>query len=147
MTWIAWFAWFVLQSRAEPPAAPPSPPGATEQAVQGMRAVIEGQLGAFARDDAAAAWKHVSPGLQQKFGTAERFLEMVRAHYQPVYAPQAVEYGELQRVEGDWGQWLEVVGPDGGRWRALYLLQQQPDGTWRTNGCLLVEGQPAPSRA
>ena len=30
--------------------------------IRAMRAVIDDQLAAFQRDDAAAAWKHVAPG-------------------------------------------------------------------------------------
>lgn len=101
------------------------------------REMIEDQLDAFERDDAARAWRHVSPGLQRQFGTAERFLETVRTGYAPVHRPREIEFGDVALWDGEPAWWLEVVGPDGRRWRALYLLEVQPDGTWRTSGCLL----------
>ena len=32
-----------------------------------------------------------------------------------------------------------LVGPDGKSYVAVYSLQRQPDGSWRINGCTLVE--------
>ena len=32
-----------------------------------------------------------------------------------------------------------LVGPDGKSYVALYTLQRQPDGSWRINGCTLIE--------
>ncbi len=103
-----------------------------------IRELIDDQIAAFQRDDAAGAWKHVSPGLRERFGTPEGFLRMVREGYRPVYRPRSWSYGELGVLpSGEVGQVLEGVGPDGERFRALYLLERQADGTWRTSGCLL----------
>lgn len=122
----------------------PAPPAAANQAdASAMRAVVRDQIAAFQRDDAAGAWRHVAPALRERFGTAERFLEMVRTYYRPVYAPRAYSFGAVERIDAGWGQWLDVVGPDGRAIRALYLLEQMPDGAWRTTGCLLFEPKPA----
>ena len=48
-----------------------------------IRAVINRQLDAFRRDDAPGATALISPGVQQAFGTPKRFLDVVRAAYQP----------------------------------------------------------------
>ncbi len=105
--------------------------------------MVRDQLSAFERDDAEAAWKHVAPGLKQKFGTADRFLELVREGYEPVYRPKKVTFREIAMFDGQPAQWLDVTGPRGGTYRALYLLEKQPDGTWRTAGCLLFVVEPA----
>jgi hypothetical protein len=36
-----------------------------------------------------------------------------------------------------------LLDPEGVLMRALYLMEKQPDGTWRINGCYLipVEGE------
>ncbi|MBX2802102.1 MAG: DUF4864 domain-containing protein [Myxococcales bacterium] len=122
---------------------------ATEQAtpeLERMRAVIEHQLAAFRAHDAQAAWKVVAPGLKTKFGTADRFLRMVRDQYEPVYRPRSYEFGTLQPVDGGMGQWLHIVGPDGRSYRALYLMEPQPDGSWMTMGCMLAPPEEAPPR-
>src|SRR6266568_3695810 len=42
-----------------------------------VRAVIEAQLDAFRRDDAARAFSLATPGIRATFGDAETFMEMV----------------------------------------------------------------------
>lgn len=108
-----------------------------------VRKMIDDQLQAFEQARPQAAWKHVAPGLQQQFGTAERFWQMVQQGYRPVIAPLRVEYGEFSTFDGQPAQWLELKARDGKRYRALYLLEQQADGTWRTAGCLLFEPEEA----
>ncbi len=114
-------------------------PVVAPDAAQAMRQVIDDQIAAFRRDDAPGAWRHVAPGLKRKFGTADRFLEMVRVGYAPVYRPKRYDFGEVIRTPDGFGQWLDVEGPSGERLRALYLMERQPDGTWMTSGCLLFE--------
>ncbi len=140
-----WMLLGSLQAEAQdPPRAEQALPALE---IQGFRRIINDQIDAFRAADAEAAWRYVAPGLQQKFGSADRFLRMVRESYAPVYNPRSFEYGSIQRVPGGWGQWLHVVGPDGERVRALYLLEQQRDGTWRTMGCMLFPAEEEPPRA
>uniref|UniRef100_UPI00403F8DA0 DUF4864 domain-containing protein n=1 Tax=Microcoleus sp. OTE_8_concoct_300 TaxID=2964710 RepID=UPI00403F8DA0 len=42
-----------------------------------IRSVVEKQLQAFQKDDAAGAFAFASPGIQQQFRTAENFMHMV----------------------------------------------------------------------
>lgn len=111
------------------------------------RRMIESQLGAFRRDDAPGAWMHVSPALQRQFGSAERFLRVVREAYVPVYRPRDVRFDGVALWDGEPAWWLTVVGPDGRAYRALYLLERQPDGSWRTSGCLLFAPESGPPGA
>ncbi|MCB9679638.1 MAG: DUF4864 domain-containing protein [Alphaproteobacteria bacterium] len=104
--------------------------------------LIRDQLAAFERDDAQGAWKHVAPGLKRQVGSADAFLEMVRQGYRPVYRPKSVTFRQLTVFDGETAQWLDVTGPDGAEYRALYLLEKQADGTWRTSGCLLFRVTP-----
>ncbi len=99
-----------------------------------IRTVIERQLDALRQDDAASA----CPEIQAKFETPERFLTMVRTSYQPVYRPRQVVFRDLTTLEGQPTQAVLLVGPDGVPVLALYPMQQQPDGSWKTAGCYLV---------
>jgi hypothetical protein len=103
-----------------------------------IRRVIERQLEAFRQDDGPTAFSFASPGIQAMFGTAENFLDMVIQAYPQVYRPRAVEFRELTVHEGQPAQKVLLTGPDGVTVTALYLMQQQPDGEWRINGCLLL---------
>ena len=93
---------------------------------------------ALRQDDAASAFALASPEIQAKFETPERFLTMVRTSYQPVYRPRQVVFRDLTTLGGQPTQAVLLVGPDGVPVLALYPMQQQPDGSWKTAGCYLV---------
>ena len=107
--------------------------------------VIQGQLDAFRRDDSQAAFGFAAPGIQSMFRSPEIFLEAVRQGYRPVYRPRQVEFRELKTIDGAIVQQVYVVGPDNEPKLALYIMEQQPDGSWRIAGCVLLdfEGQSA----
>jgi hypothetical protein len=104
-----------------------------------IRGVIHRQIDAFRRDDAPGAFALVSPGVQQTFGTPERFLDTVRTAYRAVYRPSAVSFLELVVIGGDVVQPIQVTDHTGIVWVAYYAMQRQKDGSWRTNGCHLVQ--------
>ena len=103
-----------------------------------VRKVIEAQLDAFRKDDAARAFAYATAGIRLAFVTAENFMEMVRSEYPVVYRPRTVAFDKPVPVDDD-----ELVQPvrmtdDGGRtWIALYPMERGSDGVWRTNGCQL----------
>jgi hypothetical protein len=103
-----------------------------------IRQVIEDQIAAFRRDDAAAAFGFASPNIQSMFGTPENFIAMVRQGYPPVYRPQAVTFSEIVGDADGPVQLVDIVGPDGEAVTAAYELLQLPDGSWRINGCVLL---------
>jgi hypothetical protein len=103
-----------------------------------IRAVIHRQIDAFRRDDAQGAFALASPGVQQAFGTPERFLDVVRASYRPVYRPARVAFLDLVVIDGEVVQQLQLSDRTGAVWVAFYAMQRQRDGSWRTNGCHLV---------
>jgi len=130
--WLAWVAlllpWGAAGSEGRISAADASE----------IRAVIHRQIDAFRRDDAQGAFALASPGVQQAFGTPERFLDVVRASYRPVYRPARVAFLDLVVIDGEVVQQLQVSDRTGAVWVAFYAMQRQRDGSWRTNGCHLV---------
>jgi len=121
------------------PAAAAEPSALPADAQRAIRGVIEAQLGAFRRDDGAQAFSYAAPDIQAMFGTPENFMSMVRGAYMPVYRPRNVTFGELVDMEGQPTQLVHLIGPDGAAVTALYFMQQQPDGSWRIGGCMLVQ--------
>ncbi|HVJ43240.1 MAG TPA: DUF4864 domain-containing protein [Dongiaceae bacterium] len=120
------------QSLAQAETVPADP--ATVQAIRG---IIADQMAAFRRDDAAAAFQDASPFIQDRFQRPDIFLEMVRSGYAPVYRPRQVEFRDLVQSDGGLDQRVFVRGPDGRAYLAHYLMQRQPDGGWKINGCVL----------
>jgi len=102
-----------------------------------VRAVIEAQLDAFRRDDAARAFSLATPGIRATFGDAETFMDMVRRSYAVVYRPKSVAFDAPLVIQGELVQPVRLTDAEGRAWLALYPMQRQLDGSWRTNGCLL----------
>ena len=114
-------------------------PAVTVEDLAEIRAVINRQIDAFRRDDAQEAFALVSPGVQQTFGTPERFLDVVRVSYRAVYRPATVAFLGLTVMGQDAVQQVQIIDRAGSVWLAYYAMQRQRDGSWRTNGCHLVQ--------
>ena len=123
----------VLYAVATLAAAQQSPQDRAE-----IQRVIGAQMDAFKRDDGVAAFSYAAPSIRDIFQTPERFMTMVQRGYQPVYRPLDVQFQELVESQGRLLQKVQVVGPDGRPVMAVYTMQQQPDGSWRIAGCVLV---------
>lgn len=96
------------------------------------RAVIERQIAAFRAGDDQAAYDLASPGVKTHFPTLENFMAMVTGAYQPVWKPSALSFGNsVQRADGRIEQTVHVTGPDGRDYEALYVVERQPDGSWK----------------
>ena len=104
-----------------------------------IRQVIERQIDAFRRDDAQGAFALASPGVQESFGTPERFLEAVRVAYRAVYRPARYAFDELVVIGPDAVQRVALTDGAGVTWLAYYAMQRQRDGSWRASGCRLVQ--------
>lgn len=103
-----------------------------------IRTVITQQIEAFQHDDGDAAYAFASPSIQQQFGNAGRFLDMVRRAYPAVHRPRTVDFSELLIGDNATVQQVELVGPDGEPALALYSMERDSNGLWRINGCTLV---------
>ncbi len=123
----------ILLFSAAPAAADDNSSAAPE-----VRALIERQLDAFARDDAASAYALAAPGIKTMFADADIFLAMVRGKYAPIYRHRSVEFGQAHEHGDEVSQPVTLVDNDNQVWKALYELARQPDGTWLITGCVLV---------
>ncbi len=103
-----------------------------------IRSVIESQLQAFQNDDPIGAFAFASPEIQVQFRNPENFMEMVKLGYPAVYRPRSVLFEEITSIQGNVTQPVLLLSPDGLPVRALYLMEKQPDNTWKINGCILV---------
>ncbi len=105
---------------------------------QAIEQVIRDQLDAFGRDDARGAFAHASPDIQRMFGTPEKFIRMVRDHYEPVYRAGSVRFVRLDAIDRQWVQTVQLVDQEGHVWRALFTMNRQADKIWKVGGCQLV---------
>ena len=114
-------------------------PAITGEDLAEIRAVIHRQIEALRRDDAQEAFRLVSPAVQETFGTPERFLDVVRGSYGAMVRPTAVVFLGLTVMGDDAVQRVRLTDRGGAVWLAYYAMQRQRDGSWRTNGCHLVQ--------
>jgi hypothetical protein len=111
--------------------------GLERQDVGAMQRVIDAQLDAFARDDEQGAFAFASPGIQERFGTAATFAQMVREQYAVVYRPASRAFLRPVIEEGTVIFPVQLSDRAGRVWVALYTMQQVA-GSWRVAGCQLV---------
>jgi hypothetical protein len=121
-----------------PLAAIAQSPSVSPEDAAAARKVIEAQLDAFRKDDAARAFSYATSDIQLTFGTPENFMHMVRTQYAVVYRPRSVTFlAPIYSTKDYLVQPVRMVDDEGRAWVALYPMQRGEDGVWRTNGCQL----------
>src|SRR5260221_3872941 len=107
--------------------------------IAAAQSVIRSQVDAFSHDDAAAAYSYAAPAIQDIFPQADIFMSMVRDSYAPVYRHKSFEFGEARVSDGTIAQRVHIIDADGVPWEALYTLEQEPDGSVKIIGCVLLK--------
>ncbi|MES2402604.1 MAG: DUF4864 domain-containing protein [Pseudomonadota bacterium] len=106
-----------------------------------VRTVVEGQLAAFAKDDAKKAFSFAAPNVREAVGDAPAFLAMVKRDYPVVYRPGSVAFLKVEGKGDDALQRVQMLDASGNSWLAVYSLQRQKDKSWRITGCVVVENK------
>ncbi len=107
---------------------------------QAFERIISEQIEAFRADDGVRAYSHAAPMIRQIFPSPGNFMAMVKQGYPMVYRPQSFRFGEAgPDTAGRPTQRVNIVGPDGQNYEAIYTMEQQPDGTWQINGCAIAK--------
>ena len=112
--------------------------------VAAAQGIIRSQVEAIERDDAATAYSYAAPAIQNMFPQAEIFLGIVQRTYTPIYRHKSFEFGEGRAADGKIAQAVHIVDAEGVPWEGLYTLEQEPDGSIKISGCVLLKtGDPA----
>ena len=106
--------------------------------VRAVRGVVEAQLKALADDNPAQAYSYASPAIKSQFHDAATFSEMVHRSYPMLIRPASISFFRPEAGEGVIIQAVHFRDREGNFWRAVYELQQQPDKSWRINGCAVA---------
>ena len=127
--------YLLLAAALGSPAFAADPPTEVDRAQ--IRDVITRQLEAFKRDDGEAAFSYAAPGIKSIFGSVENFMSMVRNGYQPVQRWRSFAFRDVRLTEDLIIQKVHIEAQDGSAVTAFYVMEKQPDGTWRIAGCSL----------
>ena len=110
---------------------------ADDAAINSAQSTVRAQLEAFQSGDDAGAYSHAAPNIRRIFPSQDAFMRMVR------------DGGATPRCTGrnhsDFGagesdgtgavvQRVELIGPDGRGYEAVYTLELQPDGRYLITG-------------
>ena len=106
-----------------------------------VRATVEGQLAALARDDASRAFSFAADNVREAIGTAPAFIAMVRRDYPVVYRPASVAFLKPELRGDQVIQRVQMMDASGDAWLAIYSLQRQKNKSWRITGCAVVENK------
>lgn len=120
-------------------AANAAPLGLADE--KSVRGVVEGQLAAFAKDDADKAFSYAAPNVREALGSAARFMLMVRRDYPVVYRPASVAFLRPDGAGDEVTQRVQMTDASGNAWLAMYSLQRQKNKSWRISGCVVVENK------
>lgn len=110
----------------------------TDADEEGVRTVVQAQLDALARDDAAAAYAFAAPNVRESVRSAAQFMAMVRRNYPAIYRPASTAFLKPEEHHGQVIQRVQLVDESGSAWLALYSLQRQKDQSWRITGCQVI---------
>lgn len=127
--------WFSAANAALVHAAEPV---MSDKSAREIKLVVQTQLKAFATDDAKRAFSLADKNIQQMFGNADQFLQMVRDTYPVVYRPASVAFFKPQLDGKAVVQRVALTDGQGNAWVAVYRLEQQENRAWRIAGCVLM---------
>lgn len=133
-------ALFLLLVLALPAPAPAQAAGAAEG--EAFRAVITSQIEAFRKGDGSTAYSFASPKIRQIFPSVDQFMGMVERGYPQIWRPESFTFGDVTNELGGPTQRVLIRDGKGKLWSVLYLMEQQPDGSWKING-VKIEKAPA----
>ncbi|MBC7481895.1 MAG: DUF4864 domain-containing protein [Rhizobacter sp.] len=113
----------------------------SERDARSVRTVIQAQLAAFAADDARRAFSFATPKVREVFGSADKFIEVVREAYPVVYRHETVAFLKPELADGTLLQGVHLTDGQGVLWLALYSMERQRDRSWRISACQLLPAQ------
>ena len=113
-----------------------------DSADRAVQTTIDGQIEAFLAGDNERAYSFAAPSVKRFFPNPDAFVGMVKAGYEPVYAPRNYSFGRFGERGDSAFQEVLVTGPKGREWIAVYTLRKQGNGDYLITSC-----QIAPSNA
>ncbi len=108
-----------------------------------IHSVIDDQINAFKTNDYDRAFSHAAPTIKQIFKTSDRFVNMVKSGYEPLYNPDTYAFSRSIEQGGSVYQEVLVTDQNGKQWQAVYTLKKQEDGSWKITGVKMEPTQGA----
>jgi hypothetical protein len=107
--------------------------------VAAIRNAVQLQIDALANDDADSAFALATPAVRTRLGSPDKFLQLIKEQYDPVYRHQLALYSEPEVIDGKTMQAVRLTDLDSHVWLAVYEMIRDTDGSWKIDGCQLIE--------
>jgi hypothetical protein len=104
-----------------------------------IQAAIRGQLHALAQDDAEAAFALSTPSIRSQMGSPENFLRVIKEDYSPMYRHLVVIFSAPENLGDSIIQIVRLTDRESRVWMAIYSMQRDSVGSWKIDGCQLLE--------
>lgn len=104
-----------------------------------IRSAVQAQIEALTKDDAVKAFDLTTEDTRNRLGSPDNFLKMIKEKYDPVYRHRMALYSSPQIVLGKVYQAVRLTDLDSHVWVAIYLMHKDEEGTWKIDGCQLVQ--------
>ena len=104
-----------------------------------IRSAVQSQIEALTNDDAVKAFDLTTEDARNRLGSPDNFLRMIKEKYDPVYRHRMALYSSPQIVLGKVYQAVRLTDLDSHVWVAIYLMHKDEEGTWKIDGCQLVQ--------
>jgi hypothetical protein len=106
---------------------------------QAIQNTVQTQLDALAEDDAVTAFDLSTSNIRVMLGTPDNFLRIIKENYPAVYRHRRALFYEPEIINGLTIQLVRLTDPDNSVWVAVYQMKQEADGSWKIDGCRLLE--------
>jgi hypothetical protein len=107
--------------------------------VEAIHRVVQLQLDAFAEDDAVKAFDLSTSSTQDLLGTPGNFLQLIKEEYPAVYRNRSAFFSATEIFDEQALQVVQLTDPDDYVWVAIYRVQREADGSWKIQGCKLLQ--------
>ncbi|WP_019505990.1 DUF4864 domain-containing protein [Pleurocapsa sp. PCC 7319] len=103
-----------------------------------IRQLVEKQLQAFQQNDGETAFALTSPTVQSKFEQTEDFIMMLKDKYHCIFSSRSIMFRGFTLIS-NYPALVSVVMDQGGNLaQGVFILQHQPDYSWRIHGYELL---------
>lgn len=104
-----------------------------------IQSAVQLQIEALTNDDADRAFALTTETTRSRLGSPDNFLRMIKEQYDPVYRHRTALYSAPTVVHGKVYQVVRLTDLESHVWLAIYLMHKDAEGTWKIDGCQLIE--------
>lgn len=113
--------------------------GVSNADAMAIQAAVRSQIDALSDNDAVGAFQFTTLDRRTEIGSPDKFLSLIKKHYQPLYQHQLVLYSRPEVVNGETFQAVRLTDRNGHVWLAVFRMEPEPGGLWKIDSCYLLE--------